>query len=129
MTVPVPVAVPVVSGWTVADWLDRSLTATTDDTGTATITLGPVPDVERWQLTHMVVGCLSTAVAPLRLYLDDASDVNLRDGTDDGRFGVSEWPQGLWIPPTRSLLAVWTGADPGVRATLTVQATIYRRTS
>ena len=129
MTVPAPYPLPVVSGWQVTDWLDRSQFATTDDTGTATITLGPVPDNERWQLTHCVAGCLSTAIPTLRHYLDDVSDTNLRDGTDDGRFGVSEWPMGLWIPPGRALLSVWTGADPGVKAVLTVQATIYRRTS
>lgn len=129
MTVPAPYSVPAVSGWAVADWLDKPQTAVADDSGTVTITLGPVPDNQRWQLTHCVAGCESTAVPVLRHYLDDVGDTNLRDGTDDGRFGVSEWPMGLWIPPGRTLLSVWTGADPGARAVLTVQATIYQRTS
>lgn len=130
MTVPVPTALPSTSSWSAVDWLDKTYTsepAAAD--GTAQITLPALPDTDRWQLTHMVAGCTSAGASQMRLYIDDVADQNLRDGTSSGNFDVADWPMGLWIPPSRSLVAAWTSCDPGSVATLTLQAVIYRRTS
>ena len=129
MTIPVPSALPSTSSWAVADWLDRSWTSDPAGAdGVALITLPALGDSERWQLTHMVVGCTSSAATRARLYLDSTSNGTLRDGSNVGNFDVADWPMGLWIPPGRSLLARWTGCTPGAVATLAVQATILRRT-
>jgi hypothetical protein len=128
VTVPVPYPLPVTTGWQVADWLDHPYTsAPADAGGVALIELPPLPDYERWQLTHMVVGCTSASDSQLRLYLDSVTNAQLRDGSRTGNFDVADWPQGLWIPPGRSLLARWTSCTPGAVATLTLQATIFRR--
>lgn len=130
MTVPLPTTLPAVSSWSLVDWLDRSYTsdpAAAD--GTALITLDALADDTRWQLTHMVAGCATTAAPQMRLYLDSVANGNLRDGTSSGAFDVADWPGGLMVPPGRQLLARWTGCTPGDVAILSVQANIYRRAS
>jgi hypothetical protein len=127
MTVPVPTAVPATSSWRVADWLDRAYNSTPAAGGAALLTLPALPDNERWQLTHMVAACTSTTTTALRLYLDSVAPASFRDGTNSGNFNVADWPQGLWIPPGRQLLAQWTGCSDAAIGTLTVQAVIYRR--
>lgn len=128
MTVPIPVQLPVTSSWQVADWLDRSYMSNPAGLdGTATLTLDALADNERWQLSHMVAACTSTAATRMRLYLDTITPANLRDGTSSGNFDVADWAAGLWVPPGRTLVAQWTGCDTGAVGTLTVQATIYRR--
>jgi hypothetical protein len=129
MTVPVPYALPVTSSWTLADWVDSTYNAIADATGVATITLDPLPSDTRWQLTHMVAGCSSASLTAMRLYLDQVANVALRDGTASGNFDVADWPAGLMVPPGRSLIARWTGCNPGDQAFLTLQANILRRSS
>lgn len=130
MTVPLPYALPVTGNWQLVDWLDRTYQGVADATGVGLITLPQLPDNERWQLTHMVVGA-STAAAkpPLRLYLDSVANGALRDGTDNGKFGVADWAMGLMIPPSVSLLARWSGLNAGDPVFLTLQANILRRSS
>jgi hypothetical protein len=130
VTVPLPSPLSVTSGWQVVDWLDRSYVSTPAGAdATATITLPTLADDERWQLTHMLVGCTSSTATQLRLYLDSAANNNLRDGSSSGNFDVADWPQGLWVPPGRTLIARWAGCSAGAVATLTLQATILRRVS
>lgn len=130
MTVPLPSPLAVTSGWQVVDWLDRSYVSGPAGTdGTAVITLPALADNERWQLTHTVIGCTSTTATQLRLYLDSAANTNLRDGSSSGNFDVADWPQGLWIPPGRTLIARWAGCSAGAVATLALQAAILRRVS
>lgn len=129
MTVPVPYALPVTSSWGLVDWLDRTYTGAADATGVALITLDQLPDNERWQLTHMVAGCATTAAPSMRLYLDQVANGSLRDGTSTGAFDVADWAMGLMVPPGRSLLARWTGCSAGDQVFLTLQANILRRSS
>lgn len=129
MTVPVPQPIPTTSQWQLVDWLDATYTSSPAAGGVALITLDQLPDYERWQLTHMVAGCTSAAQTSMRLYLDSVANGSLRDGTATGNFDVADWPMGLMIPPSRSLLARWTGCNDGDVATLTVQANILRRVS
>lgn len=129
MTVPTPYALPVTSSWTLSDWVDNTYNAVADASGVALITLDPLPSDIRWQLTHMVAGCATTSTTSLRLYLDQVGNVALRDGTASGNFDVADWPAGLMVPPGRSLLARWTGCNPGDQAFLTLQANVLRRSS
>jgi hypothetical protein len=128
VTVPVPYPLPATSGWQVADWIDQRYTsAPAGADGIALVTIPTLPDSERWQLTHMLCGCTSSTVTQMRLYLDDVANANLRDGSSSGNFDVADWPQGLWIPPGRGMVARWFGCSAGAVATLTLQATILRR--
>jgi hypothetical protein len=128
VTVPLPTTLPVVSGWQLVDWLDRSWSSNpAGGDGIALITLPALADNERWQLTHVVAGCTSTSTTQMRLYLDTVSNAGLRDGTSSGNFDVADWAMGLWVPPGRSLLARWAGCSTGSAATLNLQAAIYRR--
>jgi hypothetical protein len=130
MTVPVPYALPVTSSWQLVDWIDKTFTGTADSTGVALISLDRLPDNERWQLTHMVAGAATAAIAPpMRLYLDNVSNGQLRDGTASGKFDVADWPMGLMVPPSTSLLARWTGLASGDQVFLTLQANVLRRSS
>jgi hypothetical protein len=127
MTVPVPYSLPVSSSWQLVDWADKTYTGTADAGGVALVTLDPLPDFERWQLTHMVAGAQTTAAPQMRLYLDQVANASLRDGTSSGAFDVADWPAGLMVPPGRQLLARWTGCNPGDPVFLTLQANIFRR--
>jgi hypothetical protein len=128
MTVLLPQPLAVTSGWQLADWLDESYTSAPAAAGTATITLDPLSDGERWQLTHMVAFCSGTSAPQMRLYLGNVSPMGLRDGTNSGSFDVADWPQGLMVPPGAQLIAQWTGCNDGDTVTLTLQANIFRRT-
>lgn len=128
MTVPLPQPLPVTSGWQPVDWLDRPFNSDSAGVdGVALLTLPALADDERWQLTHAVASCTSAAETRMRMYLDSVGNGTFRDGTDSGNFNVADWPQGLWVPPGRSLLARWTGCDVGAVGTLALQATIWRR--
>jgi hypothetical protein len=129
VTVPLPYALAVTSSWQLVDWLDRTYTATADAGGVGLITLPQLPDNERWQLTHMVAGASTAAQPKMRLYLDQVANGALRDGTGSGAFDVADWPMGLMVPPATSLLARWTGCNPGDAVFLTLQANILRRSS
>lgn len=130
MTITLPTPLPAVDSWGLSDWLDQSYSSPPASGGVATITLPQLADNVRWNVTHMVIGCTGSAgPTSLRLYLDTVSNGNLRDGTDKGNFSVADWPRGLMIPPSRSLVAVWTGASDGAVGILNVQAEIWRRSS
>lgn len=128
MTVPAPYSLPATTNWQVADWLDRSASsAPAGSDGVATITLDTLDSATRWLLTHAVAGCVSSASPQMRLYLDSASNANLRDGTNSGGFDVADWPAGgLQVPPNRALVARWTGCNTGDVAYLNYQATVLR---
>jgi len=128
MTVLLPQPLPVSGGWTLVDWLDTS--ATSDPAGAdgiATITFDQLDTATRWQLTHMVAFCTSSAAPQMRLYLSYIAPAGLRDGTNTGVFDVADWPMGLMVPPSAQLIARWTGCNAGDVATLTLQANVFRR--
>lgn len=126
MSVLLPQPLPATGGWQVVDWLDATFTSQPAAGGKATITLDPLPSDTRWQLTHAVAFCATSAQPSMRLYLGTEAPVALRDGTDAGAFNVADWPMGLMVPPAQSLVAVWSGCDDGDVATLTLQANILR---
>lgn len=126
MSVALPQPLPTSGGWHLSDWLDQSYSSAPAAGGVATITLPQLGYNERWELTHMVVGCTSSATTSLRLYRDSISNPSLRDGTDAGNFCVADWAPGLKVPASSALIAVWSDATDGAIATLTVQGNVYR---
>ena len=130
MTVLLPQPIPSTSGWQLVDWLDDSYSsAPAGSGGTATITLPSLDTVTRWQLTHAVAFCSTTANPAMRMYLSSTVPNQLRDGTDAGKFAVADWPMGLMVPPAQNLIAVWSGCNAGDVATLNLQANIFRLVS
>lgn len=127
MTVPLPSPLPTSAGWRAVDKIDHQTSGTADASGTATVDLGTLDTQTRWVLTHMVAACTSAAASTMRLYFGSVGPAGLRDGTSAGNFDVADWSPGLFVPEGTRLLAVWSGADPGALATLTLQADVYRR--
>lgn len=122
-----PVALPSAQQWQLFDQLDRTAaTPAAGSDGTATVALPQLDGATYWQLSHMVVSCTSTTPTAVRFYLDSPIPGYLRDGSDQGNFDVADWPMGLYVPPSRALVAQWTSATPGAVGTLTVQGLIYR---
>jgi hypothetical protein len=80
-----------------------------------------------WLIDHMVAQCDSSTPTVMRLYRNGVSRRAIRDGTDAGNFSVADWPSGLLMRPTTSLVAQWTGASAGATAILTVQARVLTR--
>jgi hypothetical protein len=112
------------SGWTVADWLDKSYASPPAVGGVATLSLPQVEPGRLLRLTHAVVSCTSAATTQLRLYLDTVAPGSLRDGSIAGNFDVADWPGGLLVPTSRVLVAQWTGATDGAVGTLTLQGEV-----
>lgn len=124
MTAPLQLPVPLAtaSGWQLYDYREVSLTslpAGADGTATAT---GPQLDPGvLWLIDHGVADCDSTTTTELRLYSGMVGRRFLLDGTGSGNFSVADWPNGLQLGPSRSLVAVWSGATTGATGVLTLQ--------
>jgi hypothetical protein len=112
--------------WQLVDWLDASYKVTAGADGVATFTCPQLDDVTRWRITRAVVASTSTASTKLRLYLDAPALSTLRSGSDSGDYDEADYPAGLMIPPTRALVAQWTGGNPGDTCYLNLQAEIMR---
>lgn len=128
MTIPLPQPIPSASGWQFSDW--RPIKATSgpaSSAGVATITLDPVPDTEQWLLDRAIVQCTGVAGPLARVYEGNVNATSLLDGSNTGRFDVAEWPNGLLVRPSTSLVIQWTGCDVGAVATFRAQARVYVR--
>ncbi len=128
MGVTLPYQLPVAGGWSLVDF--RELQATSDHAadGVAIATLPAVPPDELWIVDHAVVACSSTTDTEARWYNDAPDPRNLLDGTSRGNFDVADWPAGLRLQPSRTLVCVWAGASVGAVGTLTVQLRVMRHT-
>jgi len=123
----VPTFMPAATSWQVVDWMTTTYTSAPAAGGTATIELDQLETGEMWLVDHMVAQCTSSTATVMRLYADSVAPRYLRDGTDTGNFDVADWPAGLLVRPSSSLIAQWTGASDGALATLTLQARVMRQ--
>jgi hypothetical protein len=116
------------SQWTLADYVTKQLRSTAAGAdGLCTITFPQLDDNQLWLVDHAVAYCTSTTPTTVRLYANAISDLNLLDGSAGGNFDVADWPRGLQVQPTTSLLVQWAGASLGAVGTITVQAESLRR--
>jgi hypothetical protein len=122
-----PTQLPTTGGWQLADFLRRTITTPAATGGTATAAGEQLDPNELWLLDHMVTTCTSSTKTALRLYSGQVAPGYLLDGTDAGNFCVADWPTGLQVEPSASLVAVWTGAAAGAVGTLTIQGRILRK--
>lgn len=127
MPIALPSALPSASGWQVVDWADPTLSSDQAAGGVATITLDPLPPTDMWLLDHMVVSCTSSTATVLRLYANSVGPGYFRDGAENGNFSVGDWPTGLLVRPSSSLIAQWVGCSAGAVGTLTLQARVLRQ--
>jgi len=127
MAVQLPVQRPVASGWGLADFRTIQQRTAAAGGGSAQLELAQVPSDELWFIDHAVVACTSSTSTSLRLYAGSVSDLALLDGSLSGNFDVADWPNGLLLEATRSLIARWDGASDGAIGTLTLQLRVMRR--
>ena len=123
-----PVQIATASSWSLADY--GSLRIRTDPAmadGLATVDLGQLDQNEMWLVDHAVVACDSLTGTQLRWYESSVSDLALLDGTSKGNFDVGDWPVGLQVAPSQSLVAQWSGASPGARGIVSIQYRVLRR--
>lgn len=92
--------------------------ATVAASGIATASLGPT-GVETWHITRIAVKVSTNVLEPIaQVYLGSVADGNLVGGTYTGSLDSSD--EDLWLPQSTDLFCVWSGADVGARATLSV---------
>jgi hypothetical protein len=115
------------AGWSLVDFI--SLNAISDPAvgGLATAQFSQLDSSELWLIDHAVVSCTSTAATAVRWYADSVDPRRLLDGSGSGNFDVADWPAGLQVQSSSSLLVQWTGADAGTVGTVTLQARRLRR--
>lgn len=116
------------SGWASVDVLGVALAGITDGGGAATLTFPQVNAGERWQIQRAVAACSSASPQPrLRLYVNDPTDQrNLRSGTDAAGYDEAEYPDGLWLFETDTLVAVFTGGPAGAQVSIALQYQLWR---
>lgn len=123
-----PQSQPATSAWQLSDFLRINLqSAAAGVNGLAVLDAGQLPSDELWLIDHAVISCTSANDTTLRLYESVADPLRLLDGSDRGNFDVADWPAGLQLHPSTSLVAVWAGATPGARGVLTLQGRKMRR--
>lgn len=124
--VPVPVGGSA-AGWSLVDY--RTVRGNTSPAagGTAQLTLEQLAGNELWLIDHAVVSCTSSTATSVRWYESSVDPLSLLDGTSSGDFDVADWPVGLLIQPSQSLVVVWSGASDGAIGTLRAQVRILRR--
>ena len=104
-------------------------TTTADAAGNATVRLGPdsAKGPARWTITRVAVRNEDPArrgqspVPTCNVYVDNESPDDLVDGTYDGSFDFAD--ASLTLQRGQVLIAVWAGAAPGDRLTMSVSGT------
>jgi hypothetical protein len=102
--------------------LNRGGTATVTAAGTARVQLGPDTGPPQWLVTGMVVKTSRPGTPPIpqcSVYLDTEDQHGLQDVTYDGSFDSSDGLS-ITVPRGSHLIAVWSGAQAGDVATLSV---------
>lgn len=128
MSVILPGATSSASGWRLVDYATKRAQTPPAAGGIAEVDLGQLEPDEMWLIDHAVIACDSTTPTELRWYESAAIDLQLLDGTAKGGFDVADWPAGLQVRPSQSILARWTGASAGAVGTVILQYRVLRRT-
>jgi hypothetical protein len=131
MSVPLSFTLPTSSQWQLMDWTDPVKKSPAAVGGTMQVQFDDLGFDELWLIERAVIQCDSTTDTKLRLYASSATPENLLSGSDSdasvGNFDEAEYPRGLLLRPSRSLLAVWTGASAGSHGTIRLQAQVFRK--
>jgi hypothetical protein len=127
MGITLPRQIAVASTWTLNDFVTMAKSSPPAAGGICEVAFDQLDPNERWFIDHAVISCDSTTPTVLRLYEGAVNPLYLLDGSGSGAFDVADWPGGLAVQPTRTLIARWTGASAGAIGTVTLQARVLRR--
>jgi hypothetical protein len=128
VTVEIPIPLPSATGWVLRDYVSLQLRSAAAAGSAAQVEFRQLDGDEMWVIDHAVVVCNSNTPTTVRWYAGSIADLALLDGSSAGNFDVADWPAGLVIQPTSSLIALWSGASAGAVGTVTLQARVLRRT-
>lgn len=108
--------------------LNTSDQAVVNAAGTATVVMGPNVG-QRWDLNVAAVSVSGAHVlSPLcKVYMGGGVlpvDANLVDGTFTGELDSTSRVDGIPLSNGQKIIAVWTGADVGATATLSILGTV-----
>jgi hypothetical protein len=107
--------------------LDQSAFVTLDGSGNGTAQMGPLTAREEWHPgnVHVSANQNPTLEAECRIFMGDVPiAMNYRDGTFSGSSGDStDSLSSDVVKCGQKIIAVWTGGDAGVVATVTVTGT------
>lgn len=115
------------STWALYDWRSVRQQSAPAAGGLATITGDLIDPAELWLVDRLVITTTSTSSTSFRIYDGSTDPAMLLDVTAAGNLNSADYPEGLLIRPASQWVAQWTGASAGAVGTLTVQATIFRR--
>lgn len=116
------------TGWTLTDYVEPQARTAAAAGGAALAQFRQLEPDELWLIDHAVVACTSSTPTSLRLYADAPEPLRLLDGSNSsGNFDVADWPNGLQLAPSTSLVAMWVGADDGAIGTIRLQVRVLRR--
>lgn len=128
MTAPYPLQTTA-SQWTLTEWLPIArASAPAGADGVALVDFGQLPDDVQWLIDRAVVSCTSTTPTAVRFYDSSRTPTQLLSGSASGNFDEADYPPGLLVRPSTTLLAVWTGASVGAVAHCRLQVRQFRRT-
>lgn len=107
--------------------LSEFVTITLDASGNGTAKLGPAAHGLVWKPTTASIkmsGPTPTGMATLFLYVGgSATDSNFVDSTYDVQNDSTDRVNGQELTIGQYIWAVWSGGNPGARATLTINGT------
>lgn len=127
MSIQLPEGLAAASSWQLTDFLRLRLRSDPAAGGQATLTGRQLDLNELWLIDHAVCSSDSTTDTLLRLYETVIDPGMYLSGSDSGNFDEADYPGGLQIASSTSLVAVWSGASTGARGLLSVQGRIYRK--
>jgi hypothetical protein len=119
--VQLPTSQPAAASWQLVDFLNVQQRSDPAAGGQAALDAGQLDPDEMWLIDHMVVSSDSSTRTTLRLYESVVDPLRILDGSSTGNFDVADWPAGLQLRPSSSLVAVWVGASDGARGVITLQ--------
>ena len=98
-----------------------TLRGTADAGGACTLRTNPVDQGRQWLVNYLTVTSSGANVPTCDLYVDDETLLaNLLDGTSDSA-GVASYNPPRVIGQGETIVAVWTGADPGASCALRIE--------
>lgn len=128
MSVILPGQLPPAGRWHVSDFATHRWVSTAHTGQGPLVIEGPQLDQdEMWLIDHAVASCDSPDPTELRWYESSLDPRWLLDGSSTGNFDVADWPNGLQLQPSRSLLVAWDGASAGAVGVVTLQVRVMRR--
>lgn len=128
MTFPLPrqVAYPAAS-WSVVDFVWRTYRTPNAAAGVAEVSGDQLGIGEMWSIQRAVVSSTSTTPSACWLYDANVDPSSLLSATDSGNYDEAEYPLGLLLGQSRTLLAHWTGISDGAVGTIRLQVAVMRQ--